>query len=126
MSIATFTRSLTPAIVLALAGIVPAQTPVIFKVIPEAAAPGNLIIITGTDLDQATHFFYTATVGGFVGVQNVPVPVSTATFGQATGIMPTVGSFTPPPASPAGSPFGSVSVRDVGGSFSNSLQFYFM
>jgi hypothetical protein len=103
-----------------------AQVPVINTVGPEAAMPGDQIVITGTGLSQVTHVRFRAVVGGFVGVTfRLVVPTSVSNT-QVIANVPLINSFTPPFATPAGAPLGSLEVRDAGGTLSNTVDFSYM
>ncbi len=83
---------------------------VVDRVIPNAAAPGDLITIQGTDLDGlVTTIDFTADVGGIPGVYTlsvVPIKISST---EVTAMVPTLG-FAPPAAARPGQPMGSVRV----------------
>ncbi len=101
----------------------PAQT--ITRVVPEAAAPENLVIIRGTNLAGATHVRFFAVVGGFVGTWAFDQPVLSASANVVTVRVPNTFGFAPPNATPPGHPLGTVSVRS-GATGTNTLEFFYL
>ena len=79
------------------------------RITPEAASPGDLVILTGMNLQNVTMVRFFASVGGFVGVWTVNVvPLSTSPT-RVAAIVPAMAAFAPPNATPPGSPVGTVS-----------------
>ncbi len=108
-----------------LCGALVAQTPVLSRVLPEAASPGDLVILVGTNLANTNDVTFVAAVGGFAGVHTIHQPVVSVSATQVRVLMPTVGNFLPPNVQ-GSSPIGSIAVRTVGGVTSAPLTFYFM
>lgn len=109
---------------LATASVLSAQT--ITSVTPEAAAPGDTIVIRGANLAAVTQVRFEAVVGGFVGISNVLVTASSVSATEVVATVPLINSFTPPNAVPPGSPLGNIRVRTGTGVLSNQRQFFFM
>jgi hypothetical protein len=114
------TISLLAALALSL-GAEPLLAQTLTSVVPEAAEPGDLIVLRGTGLGSVTQVQFTGTVGGFVGIWNVVVAPTSVSPTEVRAIVPTFNNFVGPAAVPPSSPFGSVKV-----SSSNQLKFYFM
>ncbi|MCA9320325.1 MAG: hypothetical protein KDB53_06305 [Planctomycetes bacterium] len=119
------TRILFGFFVFAIALQAPAQGPVVTEVSPTSASPGQEITITGVFSPLATHVRFTASVGGFLGIDNRIVVVNSATATQVKVTVPTMAGFAPPNATPPGDPFGSFTVRDAGGIMSASTPFFY-
>lgn len=110
-----------------LAVLVAAATaqPTITGVSPATASPGDVIYITGSFPVGVTHIQFTATVGGFAGVNNQNIVPISVTPTLVVVAVPTMAGFAPPNASPPGDPMGSLRARDAGGLFSATQPFYF-
>jgi hypothetical protein len=95
---------------------------VLTRVTPEVGAPGDVLLLTGTNLSGVTGVRFRASVGGFIGFNTIvvtPVQVSATTV---TVIVPVVGNFLPPSVL-GSSPVGAVSVLAPGPS--NLLSFFY-
>ena len=111
------------SLVLCFAGHAAAQQ--VTRVIPDAAAPGDLVILEGTSLAGTTFVDFRAQVGGFVGFWTVSVAPLTATATRVTVRLPGSFGFAPPNATPPGVPLGTVTVRTASGP-AGTLGFFFM
>jgi hypothetical protein len=110
----------TSLAVTALALLAPAQIQ-LTKVIPDAASPGDSVLFEGANLTGVSVTF-TATVGGFLGVDMKSVTLQPAGTNRWSATVPTMAGFTPPNAVPPGSPLGTVGF--TGGR--TTLPFYFL
>lgn len=99
-----------------------AQT--ITRVSPEAAAIGDTVTLTGSNLAGTTAVRFFASVGGFVGVWTVNVVPTSVSATAVTAVVPEMAAFAPPGASPPGDPVGTV--RVVGPALSNTLPFFYI
>ena len=98
----------------------------ITRVTPEAAAPGDLVIISGNFLSGATVNF-TAFVGGFVGVDIRPAVIVSSTTTRIEAIVPQMAGFIPPGTFQSGNPLGSIQAVSLFSPVApNSLPFYYM
>lgn len=98
----------------------------ITKLIPEAAAPGDVLILEGANLGAAVSVEFVATVGGFTGVLTRGATPSSVSPTRVVVQVPRINAFTPPNAVPPGDPLGSVRILDSNGRMSNTVTFYFM
>ncbi len=101
---------------------VSAQT--ISAVVPQAAEPGDLVVLRGTGLGATSQVRFTGQVGGFVGVWNVSVAPLSVSATEVRALVPTFNNFVGPAATPPSDPFGSVAL--VGGMATPKADFYFM
>lgn len=102
-----------------------AQT--ITRVTPEAAAPGDLVILTGPNLQGVSIVRFFATVGGFVGTWTVDVTPQSVSSTRVTALVPMMAAFAPPNATPPGNPVGTVqAINPLGPSAPNTLSFFYM
>jgi hypothetical protein len=110
--------------VFAFCGVAFAQVGTITSITPEAAAPGDEVVITGTGLGLTQDVVFRATTGGFFSPQNRIATPTIVTPNVVIVTVPLVNAFVPPVA--GSSPHGLVFVRDAGGTLSNSTPFFFM
>ena len=96
----------------------------ITRATPEAASPGDLVILDGTALGGTTVVRFFASVGGFVGTWTVDVVPSSVSATQVTAVVPTMAGFAPPGAIPPGDPVGTITT--LGPGTSNSLAFFYI
>lgn len=95
----------------------------ISRLIPEAAAPGDTLLILGSNLVGTTTVTFGASVGGFAGWWTISVVPTGASANSVLVTVPTFGNFLPP--GPLGSsPVGAVTVNSPVPT--NSLQFFYM
>lgn len=120
------TRSTATIALVFLAALPAMAQPVIVSVLPEAASPGDRIVIAGSNLGGVTQVRFTAVVGGFVGITNVDVAPLAVSATEVTVVVPLVNSFTPPQATPPGDPLGTVRARTANGTLSATLPFWYM
>jgi hypothetical protein len=97
----------------------------ITRVIPDAAAPGDLVILEGTSLEDTISVDFTAQVGGFVGTWTAGATPITVSPTRVTVLLPGSFGFAPPGASPPGVPLGRVRARTPAG-LTGPLPFFFM
>jgi hypothetical protein len=102
-----------------------AQAQTLTAIVPEAAEPGDLVVLQGSGLAGVTQVRFTGVVGGFVGIWNVSVAPLSVSATEVRALVPTFNNFVGPAAVPPSDPFGKVSTTGPGGS-SNQLDFYFM
>ena len=95
---------------------------VIHRIVPEAASPGDLVIILGTGLASTSSADFTATVGGALGTITSSVTPLSVTATQVLALVPQFNAFVPPGGVPPSTPFGTVSLDTT----SSSLVFFYM
>ncbi|MEM7202096.1 MAG: hypothetical protein AAF628_17645 [Planctomycetota bacterium] len=95
------------------------------RVMPDAAAEGDLLILEGAELADATHVRFLARVGGFVGTWVLDQEIESATDSRVEVRVPTTFGFAPPSASAPGDPMGTVQVV-TRGQATNSLAFFYL
>jgi hypothetical protein len=95
----------------------------ITRLIPEAAAPGDTLLILGSNLVGTTTVTFGASVGGFAGWWTITVAASGASATAVLVTVPTFGNFLPPGSLGSG-PVGAVTVNSPGAT--NSLSFFYM
>lgn len=99
----------TAAVVACLAATAATQT--IDRLVPAAAAPGDLVIVEGSGLGGVTQLDFTAIVGGFVGVWTVSAPVIVISPTELRVQVPLFNNFIPPtPGGSEGTPEGWVAL----------------
>ena len=101
---------------------VEAQT--LTRVTPQVGAPGDTVLISGTNLGGTITVRFGANVGGFAGFWVVQVAPVQVTQTLVTAVVPVFGNFLP-----GGVPLGSTPVGTVdcgGGGFANSLPFFYV
>lgn len=103
-----------------------AVSPVITRIMPEAASPGDLVIIEGTDLNLTQRVRFRATTGGFAGVQTMDVQPNYISPSRITAVMPGGYGFAPSNATPPGDPFGALLTVDVTGAETSKAALFFM
>jgi hypothetical protein len=94
------------------------------RVTPEVGAPGDTVLISGTNLGGTSTVRFGANVGGFAGFWVVQVAPVQVTPTLVTAVVPVFGNFLP-----GGLPLGSTPVGTVdvgGGGFANSLPFFYL
>jgi hypothetical protein len=98
----------------------------ISRVTPEAAEPGDLVLLTGTSLGGTTTVRFSA-AGGYSVAQVPPVQVTPT---SVTAFVPMLVNFAVPPTPivpmPVSSPLGVVDVGTSSVQFSNSRTFFYM
>jgi hypothetical protein len=114
------------AILLALPASARAQVMLVASVLPEAAAPGDEIVIRGFGFTPTTQVAFQASVGGALGLETKVVVPTSVSFLEIVVTMPSFASFTAPPSPLAGDPFGIVYSFDGGSAISNALAVFFM
>lgn len=96
----------------------------ISSIVPQAAEPGDLVVLRGTGLGATNQVRFTGVVGGFVGVWNVTVAPLSVSPTEVRAIVPLFNNFVGPAATPPSDPFGSVAL--LGGAATPEAKFYFM
>lgn len=99
--------------------------PVITGVTPKSAAPGAELDIRGRFPTPVTHIEFTATVGGFRGIDRKTVAVTSASATIIKVTVPSMAAIVPPNAVPPGTPVGSIRAKDSNGAFSAKHRFVF-
>ncbi len=92
-----------------------AQT--ISRVVPDAASPGDLVIVQGSGLGAVASVRFRATVGGFAGSWTVDVTPLSLSATALTVRVPQMAGFAPPTAVPPGDPMGRISIGASGTRF---------
>ena len=101
--------------------------PTLSRVIPEVASPGDRIIFEGSDLLAITGVDFTATVGGFAGVQTITVTPLLVTQNRVEALVPMFNSFVPPNIPSGGSsPMGTVRLTESNGLMSGTTPFVYL
>ena len=113
-------RSSFAALALVATGF-PALAQQVTRAIPEVGAPGDVVLISGTNLGGVTMVRFGAFVGGFGGFQVHQVAPVQVTATLVTAVVPVIGNFVPPGA--GSTPFGGIGVS--GPAVSSWLTFYY-
>jgi hypothetical protein len=100
------TRPLFLGALAALVLSVPALAQTVDRIVPEAFAIGDVVILKGSGLGATTTVPFKAVVGGFAGVLTINQPISVATDTEVLVVAPEFNAFVPPFA--GSSPFGTV------------------
>ena len=124
MQLFRLTRPVALCGLLALLAPTPAAQTV-SRVIPAAAAPGDVVILEGTGLEEVDRVEFFARVGGFVGSWTVRQNVLTASATRVTVEMPVMAAFIGPDGSSPGDPNGSLRALTARGSAAPK-QIYFL
>jgi hypothetical protein len=99
-----------------------AQT--ITRVTPKVGAPGDVVLISGTNLGGTSTVRFGANVGGFAGFWVVQVAPTQVTPTLVTAVVPVFGNFLPGGVPLGSSPEGTV---DLGaGGFASALPFFYL
>jgi hypothetical protein len=117
---------LASLVVLSFVGLTSSQAAAqtITRITPEAAAPGDLLLITGTNLAGVTIVKFGASVGGFAGYWQINVAPNQVGPTSVIVTVPTFGNFLPP-GSFGSSPVGGVECLTPT-TISNQLPFFYM
>jgi len=99
---------------------------IITRITPEVAAPGDIVIVSGSFLGGASLEFQ-AIVGGFVGVWTAVVTPLSSSANQLVAVVPQMAGFAPPNATPPGNPVGTVkALSPAAPTGPNTLPFFFL
>lgn len=104
---------------------VSAQVPAISNISPNAASPGDLVIIDGANLDTVTAVEFAAWINGAAPLrQPIEAPMLTRTSTRIEVLCPLYGAFAPAGSPVPGVELGSVNVR-AGMTYANAFDFHF-
>lgn len=95
----TIVRSTLAALLLSVPAV--AQV-VVDRIVPEAFAPGNVVILKGSGLAGLTQVPFHAIVGGFAGALTINQPIAVATDTEVLVVAPLFNAFVPVGSSPLG------------------------
>ena len=95
----TIARSTLAALLLSVPAV--AQV-VVDRIVPEAFAPGDVVILEGSGLAGITQVPFKAIVGGFAGSLTINQPIAVATDSEVLVVAPEFNAFVPPGSSPLG------------------------